>query len=68
MVIISEPFTVCVIYRFKSAKCVNNVNYNTNCVTLSKWIGLTLAKVIRMKIDPNERNERNRKIKNPYPH
>lgn len=38
------------------SKCVNNVNYSVNCVTLSKLSGSNFVKIILLETNENERN------------
>jgi len=53
---ISEPFTGCVICPGKSSKCVNDVNYNANCVTPLKVSQSNFVKIILFETVTNERN------------
>ena len=46
MVIISEQFTGCAINRHYFAECVNDINYNANCVTLSEFNGSNFVRNI----------------------
>lgn len=43
-------------YPLNFSKCVNNVNYNINCVILSKLTGSNFVQIILQETNENERN------------